>query len=343
MQCQLPNKKAIDNTRNFLTELGAIDSNYKIQDVPLFLDVVDQLSQDANRAYGVQGQLWEVNPLNNRFATPNETLLNQIDQIRKDQGLYEEQVAGSILDKVSIALPDNFTNYHLRVTSALLSDKIRQPELNNLQGFYNDLIKQGIPSQQIDLVKDILSDVEGKVTKEDIIRELLLKYTYGVEINVSLQTHQYIPNTTNSFRYNGWYYNKGYSYDIYGNNQQIFTKARIVDENLNPWDGPDFYDSDTETNISKEEYYSILEIAHPINTPTQYYSNLTVPGGTNGSYREVNIESPFITLPKSHAQFNTEHTLMFSRMDDVQTYSEKDIEKLISLMENNGQLKIKCN
>ena len=78
-------------------------------------------------------------------------------------------------------------------------------------------------------------------------------------------------------------------------------------------------------------------------SPTQYYSNLTVPGGTNGSYREVNIESPLITLPKSHAQFNTEHTLMFARMDDAQAYSEKDIEKLISLMENNEQLEIKCD
>lgn len=77
--------------------------------------------------------------------------------------------------------------------------------------------------------------------------------------------------------------------------------------------------------------------------PTQHYSNLTVPGGTKGSYREVNIESPLITLPKSHAQFNTEHTLMFSRMDDAQTYSEIDIEKLISLMKNSGQLEIKCS
>ena len=187
MQCQLPNKKAIDNTRNFLTELGAIDSNHKIQDVPLFLDVVTQLSQESNRAYGVQGQLWEINPLNNRFAIPNEKLLDQIDQIRKDQGLYEEQVAGSILDQISIALPDNFTNYHLKVANALLSNKVREPKSDKLEGFYNDLQKQGISNQQIELVKNILSE-NPNLSKEDIIRELLLKYTYTVEINTTKES-----------------------------------------------------------------------------------------------------------------------------------------------------------
>ena len=119
------------------------------------------------------------------------------------------------------------------------------------------------------------------------------------------------------------------------------------------------YSHTVEINTAKngkiyEEYPEFDEQGFPIENSsnleektikgnTQYYSNLTVPGGTNGSYREVNIESPLITLPKSHAQFNAEHTLMFARMDDAQTYSEKDIEKLISLMENNEQLEIKCD
>lgn len=74
---------------------------------------------------------------------------------------------------------------------------------------------------------------------------------------------------------------------------------------------------------------------------TEYYSNLTVPGGTN--YIEQNFETPLIKVPKSHAQFNTENTIGFSRSDDRNTYTENDIEALLKTMENSGVLKIKCS
>lgn len=72
----------------------------------------------------------------------------------------------------------------------------------------------------------------------------------------------------------------------------------------------------------------------------QYYSNLTVPGGTN--YTERNFETPLIKVPKSHAQFNTENTIGFTRGDDRIQYSESDIDSLISTMEKSGILKINC-
>lgn len=75
--------------------------------------------------------------------------------------------------------------------------------------------------------------------------------------------------------------------------------------------------------------------------PTQFYSNLTVSGGTN--YTEQNFETPLIKVPKSHAQFNTENTIGFSRSDDKITYDNSDIEYLLKTMENSGVLKIKCN
>lgn len=74
----------------------------------------------------------------------------------------------------------------------------------------------------------------------------------------------------------------------------------------------------------------------------QYYSNLTVPGGTNGSYREQNFETPLIKVPKSHAQFNTENTIGFSRNDDRQIYTEKDVNSLLEIMQKSGILEIKC-
>lgn len=163
---------------------------------------------------------------------------------------------------------------------------------------------------EIEVKNQLLKDI----SLNDVIVELSSQMSYVIEINTAKENIQKGITDTNEefdeippYEKNGKYY---------------------------ATDGID------EFEITKEQYDKFFE--SPLQN-TQYYSNLTVPGGTNGSYREVNIESPLITLPKSHAQFNTEHTLMFSRMDDVQTYSEKDIEKLISLMENNGQLKIKCN
>lgn len=54
--------------------------------------------------------------------------------------------------------------------------------------------------------------------------------------------------------------------------------------------------------------------------PTQYYSNLTVPGGREGSYREVNIEVPFEIAIKGHAQFSTSGGIFWWRLDDKDIY-----------------------
>jgi len=52
------------------------------------------------------------------------------------------------------------------------------------------------------------------------------------------------------------------------------------------------------------------------NTPTQYYSNLTVPGGTN--YTENEIATPLITPSiKGHAQFATDKGIGWFRSDDM--------------------------
>lgn len=177
---------------------------------------------------------------------------------------------------------------------------------------------------EIEVKNQLLKDI----SLNDVIVELSSQMSYTVEINTAKEQK---PDRTNEGRFDeteGFTLNSlRYITDGYG---MYITKNEAGDL----------------SEISKKEYNTAkenFEKKHTKDTPTQHYSNLTVPGGINGSYREVNIESPLITLPKSHAQFNTKHTLMFSRMDDAQTYSEKDIEKLFSLMENNGQLEIKCN
>ena len=77
--------------------------------------------------------------------------------------------------------------------------------------------------------------------------------------------------------------------------------------------------------------------------PTTYYSNLTVPGGTNGSYIEANIETPMIVPSiQSHTQFKTENTIGWMRADEKQNYQEQDIDNLIETMKKSGILQVTC-
>ena len=192
MNCKLPHISALDNSRQFLIDLEAIDDSNKILDDIAFDSIVKELEQDNIKAYQVSGKPWLRDVTKGgEIAIPNIEVLNKIDQKRKDLGLYEDQLSADLSEDSDIIPPNEQVGYQFRVVNALQSDKVRQPKLDNLQGFYNDLQKQGIPSQQIDLVKDILSDVKGSVTKDDIIKELLLKYSYGVEIETSKYKYPY--------------------------------------------------------------------------------------------------------------------------------------------------------
>jgi len=80
------------------------------------------------------------------------------------------------------SLDNNKVNYQLKVIKALESDKVRKPKASIIQGFYNDLIKQGVTNQQLDLIKDIYKD---GMTKDELIANLLGSVSYTVEINTA--------------------------------------------------------------------------------------------------------------------------------------------------------------
>lgn len=78
-----------------------------------------------------------------------------------------------------------------------------------------------------------------------------------------------------------------------------------------------------------------------IGNNTQYYSNLTVPGGTN--YTENEISTPLITPNiKGHAQFSTDSGIGWTRTDEKIQYTEQDIDFLIDTLEKSGQLEVNC-
>ena len=128
-----------------------------------------------------------------------------------------------------------------------------------------------------------------------------------------------------------------YSYTVEINTAKFRTKSEVDFEAIE-WDELGF-PTKYKNRITGEIKDVIDENSF---LPTQHYSNLTVPGGTNGSYREQNFETPLIKVPKSHAQFNTENTIGFNRNDDRQVYTEKDINSLLEIMQKSGILEVKC-
>lgn len=106
MKCQLNNKQAIDNTRTFLQEIGVIDSDLQILNLQDFLDASQQLSDDASKAYGVHTPLWEVDPINNRFAVPNLNSLSEIDSVKQQLELTQLAKEKPISKNVIVDSPD---------------------------------------------------------------------------------------------------------------------------------------------------------------------------------------------------------------------------------------------
>ena len=75
-------------------------------------------------------------------------------------------------------------------------------------------------------------------------------------------------------------------------------------------------------NASDPEYRPDGSIIHN-NDPSQYYSNLSVPGGTN--YTENEISTPLITPNiKGHAQFSTDNGIGWFRSDDKALVNKSD-------------------
>ena len=190
--------------------------------------------------------------------------------------------------------------------------KIKSWEENKsikLEDFWNKIQQLGIPKEQIALLKESNGD-----TIEDKLVDFAANYSHTIEINTAktIATNSELADEKEYFNFNGFTYQ--ISDGKFKKNSEVIT----------------------------EEQYNIAYNTALENKPnTSYYSNLTVPGGTN--YTERNFETPLIKVPKSHAQFNTENTIGFTRGDDRVIYREEDIEKLLNIMESSGILKIKCN
>jgi hypothetical protein len=238
-------------------------------------------------------------------------------------------------------------NYGLKAVNILQSDKAKQvfdKGEKNKWDLNRILTELQIPKEQKQLILDL-----GKTNREEIITNLLANYSYTVEINTAKEPtinknvdyendgifdedgNFQSENTT--FNVNGYLYEK----DKFKHIPFGYGKIKSEDDYIgnNDWE-----------SISEREYEEALgefESKEGNERPTQHYSNLTVPGGTNGSYIEANIETPMI-IPsiQSHAQFKTDNTIGWLRADEKQNYQEEDIDNLIKIMEKSGILEINC-
>ena len=143
-----------------------------------------------------------------------------------------------------------------------------------------------IPKQQQDLIKGF-----NTRNREQILTSLLANYSYTIEINTAKNNLNQDDGTLKVITYNNIeYINVGDWWMVDGEFENASDELQVI---LNKK-----YDSE-----------------NGIFFDTQYYSNLTVPGGTN--YIENEIATPAITpFIKGHAQFATDNSIGWFRSDE---------------------------
>ena len=205
--------------------------------------------------------------------------------------------------KVEDIIKSNEVNQTLKAVDILQSDKAKQVFAKGKKANWSlekILTELQVPKEQKKIILD--KDITDR---EEIITSLLADNSFVIEINTT-KKQEVLNNKTDGFVLNNKYYTHGFD----SNGNQSYEVANIIDsENFQMWE-PDTYDEFVE--ISKDDY---LKAREQTGENTQYYSNLTVPGGTN--YTEQEISTPLITPSiKGHAQFATDNGIGWFRSDE---------------------------
>ena len=142
----------------------------------------------------------------------------------------------------------------------------------------------GIPKDQLEILKSFDTQDRG-----ELISSLLANYSYAVEINTAKTK-----DTLTSYEESG-------GISAFERNGKYYMSDPDVGEN---------------NEITKEVYDQWIKDSKTfLDKNADYYSNLTVPGGTN--YTENEIATPAITPSiKGHAQFATDQGIGWFRSDE---------------------------
>ena len=214
----------------------------------------------------------------------------------------------------------NRVNFGLKSVDILQSDKAKQifdKGIKNNWSLDKILNELQIPKEQKQLILDL-----DKTNREEIITDLLANYGYTVEINTAkeeLQDYEMV--------------------DVTGEGD--FQPQEFIPDT----DWIEEYDEDgniiSVKEVLSEKGKKQIEERENRRKPTQHYSYLTVPGGTN--YTENEIATPAIVPSiKGHAAFSTDSGIGWTRTDEKVQYTEQDIDTLIDILKKSGQLEINC-
>ena len=279
---------------------GAIDKFLNILDTNLFRKYNKQWSQDARERFSISGSLFYEE---NNKAIPNKEAFYKIDKAKKI--IYEAEQGNNKKEDVYFNLNSSpEVQFDFKISNIISGNlaKIKQWESNksiSQELLYNKIQQLGVPKEQLELLKNS----DGN-TIEEKLTNLIANYSYTIEINTAYNKNKketgLTEYSTNNFELNGWNY-QSYN-DKY--NKQFGDAGDWIEI------------SETEFNIAKVE----ANKDEVTNIPTQHYSNLTVPGGTN--YTENEIATPAITPSiKGHAQFSTNNGIGWFRSDDKHPFT----------------------
>lgn len=181
------------------------------------------------------------------------------DYLENDGEIRTPQI---VLNKLKSTGYSPGIDYIFKSVEILFTDKAKQvfeKGKKNNWDLNKILTELEIPKEQKQL---ILSS--GKTELNDIVTDLLANYSYTVEINTAKQEHD-------GDRTDYWFENKDFFYSLDQDSNKYYKWSKKTNKYYTPLE-PEF-------EITKEQYFK--ELRDLQSKPTQYYSNLTVPGGTN--------------------------------------------------------------
>jgi hypothetical protein len=237
-----------------------------------------------------------------------------------------EDVAHYLWDKYDGIVPESESREEIVKSGLKATNILQSPKADQ---FFNAVAKNkisgdffwkkmqadlGIPKDQLEILKSFDTQDRG-----ELISSLLANYSYAVEINIAKRERL----SRNGFELPGGDWMDEGSID-YGNYDDVISSNnkyyRITPQ------GEQIELTEDEIKEYKAEKERNLE-------PTRYYSNLTVPGGTN--YTENEIATPAITPSiKGHAQFATDKGIGWFRSDE--TKDEDVYRETILMPPSNG-------
>ena len=175
------------------------------------------------------------------------------------------------------------------------------------------LLGKGIDASQIDVVFDVLRESNRKEMKiDDIVPIIMSKFTTSIELVTTAHTNV-VKRVSNIDGENVHQEIFKYSGDSYIFQYTIDKDNYIADEAYYT------YKDGNTTVIEEKSYYNARNKRKDVNS--NYYEDLTVPGGTDYAEVELRTPSAFAAIT-GHANFSTKEGIGWYRLDSSTEKSE---------------------